>query len=95
MPADGGKEEDVTQPDQAMFWIAMQAAPKGLYYVDGMRGPRSQAISFYDTGAKKSSVVFQAAADLSAFSVSPDGKYVLYPRVDSSETSLLLVEGFK
>ena len=95
MPADGGKEEEISTPDQAMFWIAMQAAPKGLYYVEGMRGPRSQAISFFDTGTKKSSVVFQAAADLGAFSVSPDGKYVLYPRVDSSETSLMLVEGFK
>jgi Tol biopolymer transport system component len=95
IPADGGKEEEITQPDQAMFWIASQAAPKGLYYVEGMRGPRSQAISFFDMGTKKSSVVFQAAADLSAFSVSPDGKYVLYPRVDSSETSLMLVEGFQ
>jgi hypothetical protein len=73
----------------------MQAAPKGLYYVERVRGPRAQAISFFDTGTKKSSVAFRATGDLSAFSISPDGKYVLYPRVDSSETSLMLVEGFK
>jgi Tol biopolymer transport system component len=95
MPADSGKEEEVSQPDRDSFWGAMQAAPKGLYYVERVRGPREQAISFFDTGAKKGSVVFRAAGDLTAFSVSPDGKYVLYPRVDSSETSLMLAEGFK
>jgi len=95
IPADGGKAEEITEPGGAMFWTAMQAAPKGLYYVEGMRGPRAQAVFFFDTGAKRSSVAFRAAGDLTAFSVSPDGKYVLYPRVDSSETSLMLVEGFQ
>ena len=59
MPADGGKEEDVFQPENDMFWGAMQAAPKGWYYIEGTRGPRAQAISFYDTGTKKRSVVFR------------------------------------
>ena len=95
IPAGGGQAEDLPQPERDMFWVSAQAAPKGLYYVDGMRGERAQAILFYDMGAKKSSVVFRAEGDLRAFSVSPDGKYVLYPRVDSSETSLMLVEGFE
>jgi Tol biopolymer transport system component len=95
MPADGGKEEEAVQPESSTFWGAMQAAPRGWYYVEGMRGPRTQAIFFYDTGTKKRSVVFRGVGDLTAFSVSPDGKYVLYPRVDSSETSLMLVEGFQ
>jgi Tol biopolymer transport system component len=95
IPADGGKQEEISQPGETIFWGAMQAAPKGLYYVEGMRGPRAQALFLYDVGAKRSSVVFRASGDLMAFSVSPDGKYVLYPRVDSSETSLMLVEGFQ
>jgi Tol biopolymer transport system component len=95
MPADGGKEEDVFQPENDMFRGAMQAAPRGWYYIEGTRGPRARAISFYDSETKKRSVVFRGVGDLSAFSVSPDGRYVLYPRMDSSETSLMLVEGFK
>jgi Tol biopolymer transport system component len=95
MPADGGNEEDVSQRENDMFWGAMQAAPRGWYYIEATRGPRARAISFYDSETKKRSVVFRGVGDLSAFSVSPDGKYVLYPRVDSSETSLMLVEGFQ
>jgi dipeptidyl aminopeptidase/acylaminoacyl peptidase len=53
-------------------------------------------VCFYDFATRKTNPIFETEVmDFSGVALSPDGKYIIYPRVDQSETNLMLVEGFK
>jgi Tol biopolymer transport system component len=99
VPADGGAEEQVIIPEHDMLWTAIQPAKKGVYYLEFARNARGLMVSFYDFATRKNEVVFRMKnADFfqaMSFSVSPDGNYILYPRVDQSQTNLMLVENFR
>jgi Tol biopolymer transport system component len=98
IPTEGGAEEEVFDPEFG-FGGRPQTAKKGIYYQGFDRGERALIVSFFDYATKRSSVAFRVRmADFSvpvSFSVSPDGKYILYPMVDQSQTNLKLVENFK
>jgi hypothetical protein len=84
---------------------------KGAYYVEWTRGAMRGrgrggmmpsfnstgiTVCFYDFATRQSAPVFETEVmNFSGVAVSPDGRYIIYPRVDASETSLMLVEGFK
>ncbi|HYW46524.1 MAG TPA: hypothetical protein VE959_26905 [Bryobacteraceae bacterium] len=101
IPVAGGEvEDDVIEPEHDLIWsTTLQMTKKGAYYAEFQRGARAWVVSFYDFATKKNSIVFRLKnTDFGQghmFSVSTDGKYILYPRVDQSQTDLMLVQNFR
>jgi hypothetical protein len=65
----------------------------------GWERRRRASIWFYDFASRKSSEVMRLNdGEISrdaTFDVSPDGKYLLYPKIDHTQTNLVLGENFR
>ncbi|MGA2194037.1 MAG: hypothetical protein ABSH40_02120 [Bryobacteraceae bacterium] len=100
IPVAGGEEEEAIIPEHDLAWsTTIQPVRDGVYYLELERAAHGMAVSFFDFAARRSEVVFHIKDSNSGgsptFSVSPDGKNVLYPRVDQSQTNLVIVEDFR
>ncbi len=95
----GGPEQDVIGPDHDARFAAFQPTAAGLDYLELDRQERTATVWFYDVKSKKSKELVRLPvtdpSSVSDFTVSPDGRYILYPAVDPAETTLVLTTNFR
>ncbi len=103
VPVAGGEDEQAIIPEHDLMWSStLQPTSKGMYFIEFERSAGEPVVSFFDYAEKKSSVVFHmkysggGRRDSSTtYSISPDGKYILYARVDQSQTNFEVVQNFR
>jgi len=67
---------------------------RGVYYVE--RTPTEARLQFFDLATRKTITVARNLGTVNfGLGVSPDGRTILYSRVDSTVYDLMLVENFR
>jgi TolB protein len=95
----GGGEEPALDAEGPIVGDQIAVVKGGIYYLGIDRFERTIAVLYYDFGTKKISDVYRLPGRnfgyTPVFSISPDGKNVLFARVDQTQTNLMLLERFK
>lgn len=91
MPTVGG--EPVKVLDEVVNH-AFAVIEKGIYYVS--RGANEMQLNYYDFAIRRSTTVASNLGDIiPLLTASPDGRTILFSRIDSSVQDLMLVERFR
>src|SRR4029077_4325891 len=96
MPVEGGEPVRVLDGvGSESTWAVLE---KGIAFLDGVAG--SARINFFDFATRRTQEITTVEMGPKAlagemFSVSPDGKWILYSRVEQFESDIMLVENFR
>ena len=91
MPTSGGEPVKVLD---GVVWFNLYLVEKGAYYIDEINGETRLQYLNFATG--KSTTMARNLGKVSAgLTATPDGRTILFTRVDSSADDLMLVEDFR
>jgi len=91
LPASGGQPAKVLEGVVLRAFVVLE---KGIYYIDQPSG--EYRLRFFDFPTGKSTTVARNLDNVDlGLTASPDGRTILYSRVDSSVDDLMLVENFR
>jgi hypothetical protein len=95
VPVEGGEETLVLEQLAAGLWGYWGLTQDGIYYYN----TRTRAIEFFSFATRKVTKVATPERDPvfygPGFSVSPDGRWILYAQVDIEASHIMLVENFR
>ncbi len=89
----GGKPVKVLE---RVYGATFAVLERGIYYIEV--NPRESRLQFHDFASGKSTTVARNLGDVidvGGLAASPDGRKILYSRVDSTVNDLMLVENFR
>ena len=91
LSASGGEPVKVLD---GILWFNFCLVENGAYYIDRLGG--ETRLQYLDFSAGKSTTVARNLGEVSSgLSVTPDGRTILFTRVDASTDDLMLVENFR
>jgi eukaryotic-like serine/threonine-protein kinase len=93
MPVNGGDESQLVD---AVFRYNFAPTAEGVYYGTPPKPDSTSSVRFleFKSGRQRDIVALDKLADLGV-AVSPDGKFLLFTKLDYSGTDLMLVENFR
>jgi Tol biopolymer transport system component/tRNA A-37 threonylcarbamoyl transferase component Bud32 len=98
MPVAGGEERQVPELLDAGYWRYWAVLDDGIYFVAPVATARP-AIKFFNFATRRVMQLGVLDGDPlqgpSGFTVSPDGRWVLYAQADQSISDIMLVENFR
>jgi Tol biopolymer transport system component len=98
VPTAGGEETLVLDAQRAGFWRQWAVVEQGIYFMTG-ETPNRPLIQFFSFASGKVTTVFvlekPLGGTLSALSVSPDEKRLIWVQADQSSSDLMLMDGFR
>jgi Tol biopolymer transport system component len=91
LPASGG---DAVKVLEGVVLASFAVIDGGIYYID--RPSREARLQYFDFAPRRSRTVARNLGNVGlGFTASPDGRTILYSRIESSVTDLMLVENFQ